>query len=503
MVKIDRVSPAYEGLRLRGVDITLDDVPAAVIHLDEVDVGLGIGKRTLRFHGGVVSAIGPSTLLVRQLEAYRERRALTEVAKPGSQHGTRTVDGFTVRWRNAEESATETLDAREVAVALNDNGIVITAASASARAETSRIELRHGQVELARGNRSVPRISGLHADSLMANVSIPAPQPDLASSPATASALSEPSSQPDANAAGALAATLSKAARTADLLMAPDAAVHLDSVSGHFQRGADSLNLGPGTLIVQRADHRLIVKGLVPERAPSPTGPGAGTSASVPTHGTAPPSNPPSEEALTFRLSLPLSDEPGEVVADLTGGPIWLSTLGIRDGDFGLFDVGQTSLSTRAHIVLAANGKTVHVEGEGKVHGLSLRSRALSDEPVAGLELAVRGRSDIDLNGEHVRIDDGEVDLGAIHLALRGEVTRSPAKPVAVRPSSRAADGGRVADPVLRVKSSTFEPIPRRSTATPTPSLPFQLTRSVTGSLARSAFPLPAVNPCLTPLRAG
>ncbi|MEI2687680.1 MAG: hypothetical protein V9G14_16690 [Cypionkella sp.] len=112
-------------------------------------------------------------------------------------------------------------------------------------------------------------------------------------------------------------------------------------------------------------------------------------------------------------------------MADVQGGPIWLSSLGVREGDFGLFDVGQTSLGTRSHLVLSADGRTLRIDGEGKVHALSVRSTALSDEPVAGLELAFALKGEVDLDGSRARIGECELDLGAIRLVLKGDYDRA------------------------------------------------------------------------------
>jgi hypothetical protein len=87
--------------------------------------------------------------------------------------------------------------------------------------------------------------------------------------------------------------------------------------------------------------------------------------------------------------------------------------------------VSVASLSTRSHLVLSADGKTLSVDGESKVHSLSIRSAALSDEPVAGLELAVRLKGDFDLDGTRARIAEGEVDLGAIRVLARGDYERT------------------------------------------------------------------------------
>jgi len=130
------------------------------------------------------------------------------------------------------------------------------------------------------------------------------------------------------------------------------------------------------------------------------------------------------EQALTFSLSVPLTEAEGEILADVKGGPLFLSTLGLKDGDLGLFDVTKTSLTTRSHLVLSAEGKELHVDGDGRLHNLSVRSDALSDEPIAGLELAFRLRADVSLDGTSARVEEGEADLGAIRFLTHGRYDR-------------------------------------------------------------------------------
>src|SRR6185436_13104747 len=152
------------------------------------------------------------------------------------------------------------------------------------------------------------------------------------------------------------------------------------------------LNLGPGLLQVSRESGRLVVD-LAPDlraAAPAPAS-DAGAPAAR-------------EETLTFRAAIPLGDPAEEIALDVNGGPIWLSSLGIKEGDFGLFDVGLASLSTRSHLVLTGDGRTLRVDGEAKVHALSIKSDALSDEPVAGLELALRLKGDLHLDGSGARV---------------------------------------------------------------------------------------------------
>jgi hypothetical protein len=75
-------------------------------------------------------------------------------------------------------------------------------------------------------------------------------------------------------------------------------------------------------------------------------------------------------------------------------------------------------------VVLSGDGESLRLDGEGKLRNLSLRSAALSDEPVAGLDLSWRAKGTLRLDGSRLDLEDGEVDLGAIRLIGKGEYRR-------------------------------------------------------------------------------
>jgi hypothetical protein len=131
-------------------------------------------------------------------------------------------------------------------------------------------------------------------------------------------------------------------------------------------------------------------------------------------------------QSLTFSLSVPIADAAAEIIADVQGGPIFLSALGVREGDFGLVDVTRTSLTTRSHVVLSADGQELRVDGQGRAQSLSFQSRSLSDDPITGLDVAFRLRGQLMLDGSSVRVDEGEVDIGATRLSAHGTYQRSP-----------------------------------------------------------------------------
>jgi hypothetical protein len=442
-VVIEKVFPTYHGVRLRGVDVLLAEVSGARIHLEEVEVARGANGRAIALHGGLVSAIGPREVVLRQVEAWRARYlaegASSGAGRPGG--GSAEVSGLRLAWQDDRAKPTEMASADDVRLTRADGRITFAAGNASVLAGLTRLDVQNGRLELVRREGGY-RVGAISADSVEAQITVPGGQ-------ASAVPLGQAPPVPLAGApwaqaplAGTLRNTLLGAARAADLVLDPSAGIRIQGLHARVYRGAEVLNLGPGTLQIARADGRLVVE-LTPElRAASSPPPPASASAApvVPTGPQAAP-NPgaPSsrEEALTLRLSVPLGEAAQEIVADIQGGPIWFSSIGVKEGDFGLFDVGRTSLSTRSHVVLSADGATARIDGEGKVHALSLRSAALSDQEVAGLELAFRAKAEVALDGSRARIDDAEVGLGAIRLDFKGEYVKAPPPPSASPVASR------------------------------------------------------------------
>jgi hypothetical protein len=455
VVEIGGVAPTGHGVRLQDVDVTLEEVPSVRVHLDAVDVLYGsVGRRAV-LHGGVVAAVGARDVVLRQVDAWRSHHLARGDASsaPASSSGGIDLAGLRVSWADSVINPAETVNASNLSVERTEGRIVISAGETTASIGSTSFTVRDGHLELVRREGTEYRVGALTASGVDAQVVLPppkaAPPPDVATSshdsppfpPASTSA-----QRPRAGKSGASRAVKADAApvpaprtaansgssvgpgvayrlalldavRTVDLALEPNAPVRLEGVHVRIRRGGDVLNLGPGVLQLSRAGDRMVVD-LAPELRPvAPSSTGAST-----------------EEALTFRLAVPVVHDGGspkplepandEIAVDVNGGPIWLSSLGIHEGDFGLFDVSLASLSTRSHLVLTADGKTLRVDGEAKVHALSLKSAALSDEPVAGLELALRLKGELDLDGNRARIADGEVDLGAIRLVLDGEYDR-------------------------------------------------------------------------------
>jgi hypothetical protein len=484
-VDIAAVLPTWSGVRLRGVDVTLAEVPSTRIHVDELLVSYGWSSRRVQLRGGRVAATGASRTVLDELEAWREAhfaRGSGETA--GGSGGSRAIDvsDLDVEWQDATEGASQSVRAKGVQLEREGPRTRVAAREAMVVFGPARVTVVAGALALIKADGGY-RLAELGARELDAALELPPPSalaappaadPDAPPLPAdlpddadpvprrrpspardrdkTAGATSTPAPAPApggasgevSTSAGDLAARamvarelLVEAARAIDGLLDPAAKVGLDTVRARVRRGEDTLNLGPGSLKVERGDRALVVElapgggrdGIPARDGAAPAGDGNGASGgarAAAATGGKPTEGPP--QALTFRLTIPFDrpgDPPGELTADVRGGPIWLSTIGVQDGDFGLLEVARTSLETQARVVLSADARQLSLDGEGKVHRLSLRNKALSEEPVMGLELAWRGKVVAALDGSRLQVDGGEIDVGSTQLFVEGDYQRS------------------------------------------------------------------------------
>jgi hypothetical protein len=403
-LEIEQVRPSWRGVELRGVDVIVPELPSARVHFEAIDVALGFGGKKIALKGGDVSAVGAREAVLREVEQWRARHAARPSAGgAGGESGTEAeFVGLRVAWQDRKEAPTEAIRASDVSFARQDGKLGISAGEATIAIGPASITASGGHVTLVKQPQGGYRVAVLSTHTLDATLTLPAPA-EARKSTETPEERAGRSASEDVQGRGPAArAMLLRAAQVVDTALEQGASVELDGVHAKVQRGKETLNLGPGALRVHRtSDQRLLVE----------LSPGVHADKE--------------EQALTFSLSVPLHEAAAEIVADVRGGPIWLSTLGIRDGDLGLFDVSKTSLTTRSHLALSPDGKRLRIDGDGRLRNLSLRSEALSDEPVAGLELAFRMRGDVGLDASSINVEDGEVDLGAIRLLAHGQYSRS------------------------------------------------------------------------------
>ena len=382
-LRVEALRPSARGLRLRGVELRVPEVPDLAVRLDVVEIRPSWGgPHAVLAHGGRVSLGGSLGDLVAELRGWRAARGAAPVAGGAGARFSWRFDGVDVDWPAPVAGGSWT--AVGVGGHSTDAGLELEARSVGVGYGGHRLELRGASVDFQRSPDG-PRLVGARAASLDATM-------------AAGDGLSgrgdfrrEVGGAADV---GALVAALRHfvAAATAE-----EADVEVAGASAALRRGATALNVGPGKLTFSRR---------------------AGVARVAFTAG----SGPAGATPVTGSLELPL--EPLPVRLDLRGGPIALAALGIHERDAGLVDVARATLEVHARAVLSPDAQLVDFDGDARLRGLSFQDARLSGEAVRGVELAVRARGSARTDGSHVDLADGEVDWGAIGLTAHGTLDR-------------------------------------------------------------------------------
>ena len=430
-VDVQHVLPSWSGVRLRGVEISLEAMPGVRVWLEDVVVGWG-GQHALSMAGGKILAVGPMDELVQSFERWRASR-LSGSASEGGGGRPLVIEGFELDWRDVESAPSSTIRATDLRAERRSGALAMSAGHVSAASGSITLEVEGGRVVLARKDAGY-RVAELGSDSLAVEYRTGATQLSggsgdsdaptaLATSAPRASASAaapgrdggagaasekvageEAAAQRRVAAARRVHAWLIALGRRLDELVDGQADIGVHGARARLLFDGEVLNLGPGSLRFAREDGDLIV-GLEPEQR------GEG-------------------ESLTFSARIPLVER-DEIPADqrsiearLRGGPVWLSLLGVREGDLGLRDVSRTSLESNVTVQLPADGETLTLDGSGKLHQLSLSNARLADKPLEGVELAWGGKLQARLDGSELTLEQAELDLGDIRLQASGSYKR-------------------------------------------------------------------------------
>lgn len=413
-VTVQHVVPTWNGIRLRGVDVTIADIPGVKIWLDDVVVGWD--KRPKEMDGGKIMAVGELDELVSAAEAWRRSRFKSRGGSPGGGSARLALEGFELDYSRASGDRSRSVHLTELELVREGTTIAVGAQSAQARWGSAELSVTDGRLVLARGEEGY-RVRELTtkaaAIELVVDKGREAPSgdgdavPTGETKPAKAAKdgvddAKSPEDNATVQAARRLHGALLALGARADALVEPDAHIGVNGARATVRVGEESLNLGPGAFRVTR-DAADIVIALEP-RADAREA-----------------------RALTFSVRLPLrEDDQGEaasarpVEGQIRGGPMWLSVLGVKDGDLGLRDVNKASVEADVRVVLPPDGASVSLEGSGKLEDLTLESKRLAEAPLANLDLAWRARLDYRLDGSRLTVHDAEVDLGDIRGLFRG-----------------------------------------------------------------------------------
>jgi len=381
--------------------VTLDDVRVAPegtttidAHIERVRIEL---TATLSVERVVVA--GPSVTLrdgaVDELAEWRERHASS--GEPAAHKTQIVVEGGSLEWVLGES----TIRAAGVAATRDDSGVHASAASVVFARDVDKIELVNASVAMADG-----KLQSAHIES--ARVAVVLHALDAVTAEAPPSPITPPITKrgaktaepapfhpfvalPDLHLARALVRRLGD--RVAE--RAPEGfKIDVDAVTAQIERGQEKLELGPGKLAVER--HATEVA------ADFSAGSG--------------------QTPLTLHASIPLGA--GDTVVALSGGPVTLSMLGVREGAFGFADPSRATITGRARVSLDDAAKSLTFDEDVAASGVSIQNAKLADDTVRGLDLRVSARGVLDDAGS-MRLDDAEGQLGALHLRVHGALEQT------------------------------------------------------------------------------
>lgn len=396
VVSIGSVRPAWLGARLHDVTVSFPELPGLTARFESVTVHT---DRSVHARGGALSLRGPVHELRVQLDTWRAAHAVPKAGSDGGDNPGFEISDLAIDWaepfgpsstvhasgvsipdlRHLPSIALRGFEGRSSDCMVTGRNLVVEGGGESGRglrlvrAEALTAEVRVGEQDSGT-HAAVGGLTGL------AGVGSPAAHDQQA----TAGRVLEVKNR------------LSALLRLVGDRLDPGATVEVGALELRLRRGTERLTLGPGPFSASIRGDRAVVS-----LAPGETG---------------------SRSGVTFRLEAPLHD--GDVRLDVEGGPIALSTLGVKEGDLGLTRLEKTSLEVHAHLVLTAAADVVRFDGSVRADNLTVEHPRLADGPVEGLQVAAKGKAEIRTDASRVDLSDCEIDVGLLQLTLSGWVTR-------------------------------------------------------------------------------
>lgn len=418
-VRVGAVRPGFFAVTLKDVEVRAEGVDGVAARLDEVRVNLtaGLSVRDVSARGGTVRVDGEPEDVVERLKAFRKSGG-----GGGERAGHRTpiaVEDVALAWRLPSGGE------------LTGSGLAFArTADGEVRASCSRFAAAHGasSVEVGDGRVELDRDGGLaRADvrSLVLAHTSPRAAKPVASAAASADETPPPLPTPVTAAKGVKAKVAGKAAapppapppaNEEPILPLPDlhalrariaavtaslgprlpegSKVTIGGLAVKIDVGGEPVAFGPGPFSLERQGD-VVRLAFTSEK-------GEGGAAGTP---------------LSIDAELPM--RAGDVTARLSGGPVSLPLLGVKEGTKGLFDVARGSVSGKGQLVLAAAGDALTFDGRIALRSISIKQPRLAPEPLRGVEFSVGARGVLDDVGR-LRIDDAELEMGALHVKTHG-----------------------------------------------------------------------------------
>lgn len=416
-IEVGSVRPGFFTVVLGDVTVKPKGLPGIAARIDDVRVELsaGLSVKEVRARGGEIKVEGEPEDLAERVKTWRKEGAAEGTAPANEASGSKValdVEGFTLAWKLPSGGE---ISGSGLRLARDADATKLGCARCSATHHHVTVEIEGADAELAPDGS--PR-------KLAATAMKVVHEPPKSATPAkSATAVAEPAPPPlppptkkgaKVNAAAlATQAAAVPAEPEEPVLPLPDlhalrtriatyatalggrvpdgTNVDVGGLSAKLDVGGEPVALGPGAFTLARTGNVIRVT-FATEKG----------SASTP---------------LGIDIELPL--EKGDVAAHLSGGPVSLALLGVKEGTKGLFDVNRGTLAGKGQLVLSAAGDALTFDGQVALRAISIKNPRVSTEPVRDLDLDVSARGLLDDAGK-LRVDDAQLDMKAIHLRAHG-----------------------------------------------------------------------------------
>ncbi len=377
---IAEVRPTVSGVRLRGVDVVFADAPHVTAKGATIEISGGrLGPvEAVTISGVELAAKADLATLERELSAVRER---ARQAPSG-----------------AEKKAAPRLLVRDVSLSLDVGDVTVAASGLAADRAEGAVTVRVGKLlattPLADLRASGATIELRGGDGGLKLAALRAGEASVTKKPTVT--VAPPPAEP-----APLSARLATLRHRADAVLAAlaphttdDVIVSVERASVSVEDASGTVHVGPGAFSASLHEDALEVS------YQSPKGDGGAT-------------------PLGVTLVLPRTPDK-ELLIAIAGGPVSLATLGLHDKDQGLFDVANATVEAAGKARIAADGRHVELAFSGKARDVSLEHPKLARLPVKGLAFGFRLEGGLDTDLREIRLDTGELDVGAVHVEAAG-----------------------------------------------------------------------------------
>jgi hypothetical protein len=405
-IEIGSVWPAFGGVRLKNVRFRVGRPEWLSGELNTVDIGVGftLGLRSIGVRGGRIAISGAVEQVMEQARAFTTSRSDGTSPRSRGAGPEISIDDVGLSWAGPFDrlSGLEIEHARAGRTRTGEDGeegfvklgaVRVRRGGIGARASgfSTRFARSSGHTQWTEAN-----LEGLELEVPLGAASLAA-APGAGAAPLVADDPVQRRGYVD-KARQIRDKLVGLAAWTAEHVD-PAAPLEVKGLGVVLTQGDQKLNIGPGTLHVGHRPDSLELDfspGQSDLRAKSDPG--------------------------GLRLHARVPTTPGEITVHVEGGPVTLASLGVHEQDFGLFDVGKARLEAKGNIALSPDAERISFDGDGHLSSLSVVHRALSEEPIRGLELAWRANGAAQLDGSLLRLDDGKVELGALRVEAFGAI---------------------------------------------------------------------------------